>query len=50
MQALFAAIYVDEIAAARRSGGEAVVRQKLAALSDSEWRVLRMALLEPELA
>jgi hypothetical protein len=49
MQVLFAATHVDEIAAARRSGGAALVRQKLAALSEGERRVLRDALLEPEL-
>jgi hypothetical protein len=46
MQALFAATYVDEIAAARRGGGKAVVRSKLAALSDEERRSLRVALDE----
>jgi hypothetical protein len=46
MQALFAAIYVDEIAAVRRSGGEALVREKLRALSEGERRMLLDALLE----
>jgi hypothetical protein len=32
MQALFAAIYLDEIAAVQRSGGEALVRETLSAL------------------
>jgi len=34
MQALFAATYVEELAAAGRSGGEAALRAKLTALSD----------------
>src|SRR5262249_32435092 len=42
----FAATYVDEIAAVQRSGGAALVRQKLAALSEGERRVLREALAE----
>jgi hypothetical protein len=50
MQALFAAIYVDEIAAAQRQGGQALVREKLAALSEEQRQVLREAVLEPELA
>jgi hypothetical protein len=44
MQALFAAIYVDEIAAAQRDGSEAFVEAKVAALSEGERRVLREAL------
>jgi hypothetical protein len=48
MQALFASLYVDEIAAVQRDGGEAVVREKLAALSDESRRLLREALLEPQ--
>jgi hypothetical protein len=44
MQALFAATYADEIAAIQRDGGKALVRQKLAALSQGERRVLREAL------
>jgi hypothetical protein len=50
MQTVFASIYVDEVAAVQRDGGEAVVREKLAALSEDSRRVLREALLEPELA
>jgi hypothetical protein len=50
MQALFASLYVDEVAAAQRDGGESLVRSKLAALSEDSRRVLREALLEPELA
>jgi hypothetical protein len=46
MQALFAAIYVDEIAAAQRDGSEAVLHAKVASLSESERRVLRAALDE----
>jgi hypothetical protein len=45
----FTATYVDEIAAVRRSGGQALVGEKLAALSEAEQRVLREALGEPEL-
>jgi hypothetical protein len=47
MQALFAATYVNEIAAVQRDGGEALVREKLATLSEGERRVLREALAEP---
>jgi hypothetical protein len=49
MQALFAAIYVDEIAIAQRDGGKAAVRKKLMSLSETERQVLREALAEPEL-
>jgi hypothetical protein len=44
IQALFAAIYVDELAAAQRDGNEAVLRAKVASLSEGERRVLREAL------
>jgi hypothetical protein len=44
MQALFAAIYVDEIAAVQRDGGAVLVREKVAALSEGERGVLREAL------
>jgi hypothetical protein len=44
MQALFAAIYVDEIAAVQRDGGAALVREKVAALSEDQRGVLREAL------
>jgi hypothetical protein len=44
MQYLFAALFVDEVAAMQRVGGEALVREKLAALSEGERRVLREAL------
>jgi hypothetical protein len=50
MQALFAATYVDEIAAVQRSGGAALVRQKLLALTEDERRLLRDALLELDAA
>jgi hypothetical protein len=46
MQHLFAAIYVDEIAAVKRDGGEVLVREKLAGLSDDQRSVLREALAE----
>lgn len=36
MQALFAATYVDEIRAAQREGGQALLGDKLAALTDTE--------------
>ena len=49
MQALFAATYVDEIAAAQRSGGKALVREKLKSLSEGERRVLSESLDELEL-
>jgi hypothetical protein len=44
IQALFAATYVDEIAAAQRDGSEAVLRAKVASLSEGERRALREAL------
>jgi hypothetical protein len=44
MQALFAATYVDEIAAIQRTGGAALVRARVAALSEGERHVLREAL------
>jgi hypothetical protein len=50
MQALFAATYVDEIAAVQRSGGAALVREKLLALTDGERHALRHALLELDAA
>ena len=46
MQNLFAATYVDEIATIQRQGGRALLRQRLAVLSDSERRALRAALSE----
>jgi len=48
MKALFASTYVDEIAALQRSGGAALGREKLAALSEGEQQVLREALCDPE--
>ena len=49
MQHLFAAIYVDELAELQRAGGgEKLVRERVAALSESERRSLREALAEPE--
>jgi hypothetical protein len=50
IQALFAATYVEEIAAAQRAGGMALVREKLATLAEGERRALREVLLEPEFA
>ena len=45
MQSLFAALYVDEIATMRSDGGgERLVREKLAGLSEGERRVFREAL------
>ena len=41
-------LLVDELLTVRRDGGEALLRQRVAALSDGERRVLREALLEPE--
>jgi hypothetical protein len=46
MQQVFAATYVDELATAHRHGGEALVREKLAFLSEGERRVLREALAD----
>jgi hypothetical protein len=50
MEVLFAAIYVDEIAAINDGGGERLVREKLAGLSDAQRRILRRALAEPAFA
>jgi hypothetical protein len=50
VKALFAATYVDEIAAVSQSGGAALVRKKLLTLSEDERRVLREALLELDAA
>jgi hypothetical protein len=44
MQALFAATYADEIATVLRDGGVALLREKLAALTDGERHALRSAL------
>jgi hypothetical protein len=46
MQQVFAATFVDELAALDRDGGDALVRRKVAALSEGERRVLREALDE----
>jgi hypothetical protein len=48
MEALFAATYVDEIAAVQRKGGKGALRGKLMSLSGSERQALREALAEPE--
>jgi hypothetical protein len=50
MQALFAAIYVHEIAAIRDRGGDLLVREKLALLSGAQRKLLRRVLAEPALA
>jgi hypothetical protein len=47
MQYVFASLYGDELVAVQRSGGKAAVREKLAALSECERRILREALAEP---
>jgi hypothetical protein len=47
MQALFASIFVDEITDVQERGGEALVREKLALLSDGQGKFLRRALAEP---
>jgi hypothetical protein len=46
MQQVFAATFVDELAALDRDGGGALVREKIAALSEGERRVLWEALEE----
>jgi hypothetical protein len=46
MQALFAALHVEEIAALERDGGDALVREKVAGLSEGERQVLRQALAD----
>jgi hypothetical protein len=50
MQALFAAIYVDEIAALQRSGDETLVREKLRGFTEGQRRILRDALLQLDAA
>ena len=50
MQALFAAIYIEEIAAIQDGGGERLVREKLAGLWMLQRRTLRRALAEPAFA
>jgi hypothetical protein len=44
MQALFAAIYVNEIAAVRDRGAETIVQEKIAELTDTQRGILRRAL------
>jgi hypothetical protein len=44
MQALFVAIFVDEIAAIQDRGGEQLVREKLAVLSPAQRNILRREL------
>jgi hypothetical protein len=46
MQALFASIFLDEITDIQDRGGEALVRQKLAGLSDGQRRMLRKAIVD----
>jgi hypothetical protein len=46
MQHVFAATYVDELRAVQRNGGPALVRERLAGLSEGERRLLREALAE----
>jgi hypothetical protein len=46
MQALFASLYVEEIAAVQRDGGERALRSKVALLSEPERQALRRALHE----
>jgi hypothetical protein len=47
MQYLAATLLVDELLTVQRDGGEALLRQRVAALSDGERRVLREALDAP---
>jgi hypothetical protein len=49
LQVLATALFVDEIAAVTRNGGEELVREKLVALSPGQRRVVREALDELEL-
>lgn len=46
MQYVFAACFVNEIADVQRHGGEALVRERIQALSKGERTVLREALAE----
>jgi hypothetical protein len=50
MQYLAATLLVDELLTVQRDGGQALLRQRVGALSDGERRALREALLEPERA
>jgi hypothetical protein len=46
MKALFASLFVDEIAAVRRDGGDAHLRSRVSALSADDREPLRAALAE----
>jgi hypothetical protein len=46
LQYFVSTIWLDDLAAVQRRGGEAVLRERVAALSDDERRVLREALAE----
>ena len=50
MQYLAATLLVDELLTVQRDGGQALLRQRVVALSDGERRVLREALLELDVA
>jgi hypothetical protein len=49
LEQLCAALFMDEIAAVTRNGGEELVREKLVALSPGQRRLVREALDELEL-
>jgi hypothetical protein len=48
MQYFASTLLMDELSAVQREGGLALLRERVAALSESQRRVLREALLEPE--
>jgi hypothetical protein len=50
MQYFASTLLMDELLIVQREGGLALLRQRVAAMSQDERRVLREALLEPELA
>jgi hypothetical protein len=47
MKALFASLFVNEVSAVLRDGGDAYLRSRVLALSSDERRALRAALAEP---
>jgi hypothetical protein len=47
MQSLAATLMFDDLVAVKRRGADAVLRERVAALPESERRVLREALAEP---
>jgi hypothetical protein len=50
LQYFAATLLADELLTVHRDGGERLLRERVATLSEAERRILREALLEPELA